>query len=133
MSADTSLTNVTSELCDALDIPFSADDGRGVQFHTFGEALEQVRARTKVWSELLTRIEEVDPDWLTEYRARGTNLPDTEYEYGHVAVDQTTGERFWIGESRGQHYATARRTVRHGPPEPIPPERPVEERKQTDV
>lgn len=57
-----------AQLCEALGEPYETPDGHGMRAYTWPEIVSLAASRDKVWRRLLHRIEEVDPQWLDQWR-----------------------------------------------------------------
>lgn len=60
---------VVQRICTALNVPYETADGHGMRRATLDEALSWVAGQRQVRDRLLQRVEQVDLDWLTCYRA----------------------------------------------------------------
>lgn len=62
-------TDIVQRICAALNVPYETPDGHGMRRATLDEALSWIEGQRQVRDRLLQRVEQVDLDWLTCYRA----------------------------------------------------------------
>lgn len=86
----------TRELCVALGEPYATPgDHRGEPDYvmTWERVLDIARGRTKVWRDLLERVEQADPYWLAEYRRSAPGETDARPNVAELrsALDELWG------------------------------------------